>query len=100
MSITSPSTQALTLPRRPWADRSVRTKIRAVAALGAVVATVVGGVALAGYSALSSRTHDLADLQELSTQVGEVRFLNGDIASWRAVVHLGRLPAGRGGGPR
>ncbi|MGN8244987.1 methyl-accepting chemotaxis protein [Cellulomonas soli] len=83
MSIALPSTEALAVARRPWADRSVRTKIRAVAALGAVVATVVGGVALAGYGALSSRTHDLADLQELSTQVGEVRFLNGDIASWQ-----------------
>jgi len=62
---------------------SVKARIWGSALVGVAVAVVLGAVALYGNHQLTVRTTELVKLDSTSSAVGEVRFLNGEIASWQ-----------------
>ncbi|GAA4628842.1 methyl-accepting chemotaxis protein [Cellulomonas oligotrophica] len=72
-------------PERVPARRTVplRVKILASAAAGVLTSVVVGGVAFTALSDVTAANAELADLQELSTAVGEVRMFNSDVTGWQ-----------------
>jgi methyl-accepting chemotaxis protein len=63
--------------------RGLRPKILAVGAIGVIAAMVVGGTALVSLQRLQSATQRLDDLQQLSTQLQQVRFYNADVGGWQ-----------------
>lgn len=79
------------------ARHSLRTRIWGIALAGVLVAVVLGGVALVGSQRLTARTDEIVALEGVSSDVGEVRFLNGEIASWQLayVWDVYRMGAGQ-----
>ncbi len=69
--------------RGPRRSLGLRPRILAVGAIGILAASVVGGTALVALGRLQSTTHRLGDLQQLSTQLQQVRFYNADVGSWQ-----------------
>ncbi|TQL01609.1 methyl-accepting chemotaxis protein [Cellulomonas sp. SLBN-39] len=76
----SPSTHERVPTRRTV---PLRTKILASAAAGVLTSVVVGGVAFTALSSVTAANAELAELQELSTAVGEVRMFNSDVTGWQ-----------------
>ncbi|WP_263119986.1 methyl-accepting chemotaxis protein [Cellulomonas sp. RIT-PI-Y] len=67
--------------RRRWAG--VRVKVLGVAAVGAATAVLVGLGSQVVLGHVVSANDQLARLQELSTEVGEIRTMNSDVSGWQ-----------------
>ncbi|WP_435744547.1 methyl-accepting chemotaxis protein [Nocardioides sp. SYSU DS0663] len=67
----------------PLAKLGVRSKILAVGVAGVLSSVVVGAIAITNLSTLDHITHEMKDLQELSTSVEELRFFNASITGWQ-----------------
>ena len=67
--------------RRRWAG--VRVKVLGVAAVGAATAVLVGLGSQVVLGHVVSANDQLAQLQELSTEVGEIRTMNSDVSGWQ-----------------
>ncbi|GHS89632.1 methyl-accepting chemotaxis protein [Actinomycetota bacterium] len=66
---------------RRWSG--VRAKVTAVAAIGAGTAVVVGVIAQVALGQVAGASSRLADLQAVSTDVGEIRMFNSDVSGWQ-----------------
>ncbi|MEN1975766.1 methyl-accepting chemotaxis protein, partial [Cellulomonas olei] len=66
---------------RRWTG--VRAKVLGVAAIGAATAVAAGVASQMALGGVSEANERLADLQEVSTQVGEVRTMNSDVSGWQ-----------------
>ncbi|QZN85882.1 methyl-accepting chemotaxis protein [Cellulomonas sp. C5510] len=66
---------------RRWTG--VRAKVLGVAAIGAATAVAAGVVSQVALGGVSEANERLAHLQEVSTQVGEVRTMNSDVSGWQ-----------------
>jgi len=61
----------------------VRGKVLAVAGIGAVTAVLGGIVSQVALSQVASATARLSELQDASTDVGEIRMYNSDVSGWQ-----------------
>jgi methyl-accepting chemotaxis protein len=61
----------------------VRAKVLGVAAVGAVTAVVAGIGSQVALSRVADANQRLAELQQVSTEVGEVRTMNADVSGWQ-----------------
>jgi methyl-accepting chemotaxis protein len=65
---------------RRW---TVRGKVLAVGAIGAATAVVAGIVSQSMLGQVAAATERLSDLQDVSTDVGEIRMYNSDVSGWQ-----------------
>ncbi|WP_169165560.1 methyl-accepting chemotaxis protein [Cellulomonas taurus] len=61
----------------------VRVKVLGVAAVGAATAVLVGIGSQVVLGRVASANEQLAELQEVSTEVGEIRTMNADVSGWQ-----------------
>ncbi|RMI12470.1 methyl-accepting chemotaxis protein [Cellulomonas triticagri] len=61
----------------------VRAKVLGVAAIGAATAVVAGIGSQVALGRVESANQQIADLQQVSTQVGEIRTMNSDVTGWQ-----------------
>jgi methyl-accepting chemotaxis protein len=61
----------------------VRGKVLTVAAIGAVTAVVAGIVSQVALGQVAAANDRLAELQDVSTDLGEIRMFNSDVSGWQ-----------------
>jgi methyl-accepting chemotaxis protein len=62
---------------------TVRGKVLTVAAIGAVTAVVAGIVSQVALGQVAAANDRLAELQDVSTDLGEIRMFNSDVSGWQ-----------------
>jgi methyl-accepting chemotaxis protein len=62
---------------------TVRGKVLTVAAIGAVTAVVAGIVSQVALGQVAAANERLAELQDVSTDIGEIRMFNSDVSGWQ-----------------